>query len=336
MKSKIHEHQKTNSEEGSKNDLLFDFTVDKAAKTVFITREFDAELSLVWDAYTKPELLDQWWAPKPWSSKTKAMNFEVGGRRFYAMVSPEGQERWSIQKYTSISPKTNFKLLNAFADKDENPELTGSEWDLSFSDQNGTTKVSVTIYNESLERLEKMIEMGFKEGTAAQLNNLEMYLQAQFKLKRENKITTKARTSTYLNFPGNTEEAFNFYKVVFGTEFSGKGLQRFGDIPQDAAHPPVADNIKRMVLHVELPILGGHILMATDAPKEMGMSLTQGTNMHICLEPETKTETKKLFDALSKEGTIIMPLEDMFFGAYFGQCTDKFGINWMFNCIENN
>ncbi|MFN0033784.1 MAG: SRPBCC domain-containing protein [Saprospiraceae bacterium] len=156
-----------------KNDLLFDFTVDKTIKTVFITREFDADLSLVWDAYTKQEILDQWWAPKPWASKTKFMNFEVGGRRFYAMVSPEGQEHWSIQKYTSISPKTNFKMLNAFADKDENPELPGSEWDLSFSEQNGTTKVSITIYNESLARMEKMIEMGFKEGFTMTMKNLE-------------------------------------------------------------------------------------------------------------------------------------------------------------------
>ena len=155
------------------NNLLFDFTVDKASKTVFINKEFDADLSLVWDAYTKPELLDQWWAPKPWASKTKSMNFEVGGRRFYAMVSPEGQERWSIQKYTSISPKTNFKLLNAFADENENPELPGSEWDLSFSEQNGTTKVSFTIYNKSLARMEKMIEMGFKEGFTMTLKNLE-------------------------------------------------------------------------------------------------------------------------------------------------------------------
>jgi len=159
-----------------KNDLLFDFTVDKAAKTVFITREFDAPLSLVWDAYTKQELLDQWWAPKPFASKTKFMNFEVGGRRFYAMVSPEGQERWSVQKYTSITPKTNFKFFNAFADKDENPELPGSEWDLSFSEQNGKTKVSVTIYNESLARMEKMIEMGFKEGFTMTLNFLENLL----------------------------------------------------------------------------------------------------------------------------------------------------------------
>ncbi|MEO8516683.1 MAG: SRPBCC domain-containing protein [Flavobacterium sp.] len=158
------------------NNLLFDFTVDKKTQTVSITREFAADLSLVWDAYTKPEILDQWWAPKPWASKTKAMNFEVGGRRFYAMVSPEGQERWAVQKYTSITPKTNFKLFNTFADKDENLELPGSEWDLNFSEQNGNTKVSISIYNESLERLEKMIEMGFKEGSIMQMKNLDELL----------------------------------------------------------------------------------------------------------------------------------------------------------------
>jgi len=158
------------------NNLLFDFTVDKTKKTVFITREFDAELSLVWDAFTKQEILDQWWAPKPWASKTKFMNFEVGGRRFYAMVSPEGQERWAIQKYTSITPKTNFKFLNNFADKDENPELPGSDWDLKFNEENGTTIVRVTIYNESLARLEKMIEMGFKEGYTMQMKNLDELL----------------------------------------------------------------------------------------------------------------------------------------------------------------
>ncbi len=159
-----------------KTNLLFDFTVDKAAKTVFITREFDAGLSLVWDAFTKAELLDQWVAPKPWTSKTKYMNFEVGGKRFYAMVSPEGQERWAIQKYTSINPKTNFKLFNAFADKDENPELPGSDWNYTFSEKNGITKVSIIIYNESLARMEKMIEMGFTEGFKVSMNNLESLL----------------------------------------------------------------------------------------------------------------------------------------------------------------
>ena len=157
-------------------NLLFDFTVDKAAKKVFITREFDADLSLVWDAFTKAEILDQWVAPKPLIARTKFMDFRVGGRRFYAMVSPEGQERWAIQKYTSISPKTNFKLFNAFADKDENPELPGSDWDYTFSEQKGKTIVSIIIYNESLARLEKMIEMGFTEGLKMSMNNLENLL----------------------------------------------------------------------------------------------------------------------------------------------------------------
>ena len=164
-----------------KNNLLSDndrndFIVDKTTKTVFVNRQFEAELPLVWDAFTKQEILDQWWAPAPWQSKTKIMNFEVGGRRFYAMVSPEGQENWAIQKYTSISPKTNFKMLNAFADKDENPELPGSVWGLNFSEENGTTKVSIAIYNESLDRLEKMIEMGFREGFTMTLNYLEELL----------------------------------------------------------------------------------------------------------------------------------------------------------------
>jgi uncharacterized protein YndB with AHSA1/START domain len=159
-----------------KTELLFDFTVDKSTKTVFITREFDAELSLVWDAFTKAEILDQWVAPKPWSSKTKFMDFKVGGRRFYAMVSPEGLERWAVQRFTSITPKTNFKMVNAFADKDESPELPGSDWDYTFSEQNGKTKVNITIYNESLARLEKMIEMGFTEGFKMSMNNLENVL----------------------------------------------------------------------------------------------------------------------------------------------------------------
>jgi uncharacterized protein YndB with AHSA1/START domain len=157
------------------SNLLFDFTIDKSTKKVFIIREFDAELSFVWDAFTKKELLDQWLAPKPWTSKTKYQDFKVGGKRFYAMVSPEGQEHWVIQEYTSITPKTNFKMYNAFADKDENPELPGSEWDHTFSEQNGITKVSITIYNESLERLERLAD-GFTQGMKMSLSNLENLL----------------------------------------------------------------------------------------------------------------------------------------------------------------
>ena len=161
------------------NDLLFDFTVDKAAKTVYITREYDAELSLVWDAFTKAELLDQWWAPKPWASKTKFMNFTVGGRRFYAMVSQEGQEHWSIQDFTSISPTTNFKFTDAFADKNEviNTAFPSSNWDLNFSEQSGTTTVKITVTHKTLANLEQIIQMGFKEGFTMTLNELQLLLQ---------------------------------------------------------------------------------------------------------------------------------------------------------------
>jgi uncharacterized protein YndB with AHSA1/START domain len=157
------------------NDLLFDFTVNKAAKTVLITREFAAAQDLVWDAFTKQELLDQWSAPAPMRAKTKYMNFEVGGKRFYAMINPDGQERWSLQTYTSITPKTNYKMYNSFADEHENPQLPGSEWDYNFSEQNGTTTVRINIYNESFERMESLLE-GFTIGFKLTLVNLENLL----------------------------------------------------------------------------------------------------------------------------------------------------------------
>jgi len=174
MKSTIHEQQNNSIKDVHKNNLLFDFTVDKTTNSVFINREFDADLLMVWNAFTKQEILDQWWGPKPWVSKTKYMNFEVGGRRFYAMVGPEGQEHWSIQEFTAISPVINFKMVSAFADKAENinTEWPGSEWDLNFSEQNGTAKVSITIKHKDLADLEKIIELGFKEGFTMILNEL--------------------------------------------------------------------------------------------------------------------------------------------------------------------
>jgi uncharacterized protein YndB with AHSA1/START domain len=159
------------------NNLQFDFIVDKSTNTVLVEKAFAAELSLVWDAFTEQEMLDQWWAPKPYASKTISMDFKVGGRRFYAMVSAEGQElNYSVQTYTAITPKTNFKFVSVFADKDEHPFPPGSEWDLTFSEENGITKVRISIYNESLERMEKMIEMGFKEGFTQTLLALDTIL----------------------------------------------------------------------------------------------------------------------------------------------------------------
>lgn len=160
------------------NNLFFDFKVDKSANTVLITREFAAEHVLVWDAFTKQEILDQWWAPKPFESRTKVMEFKVGGRRFYAMVSPAGDEHWAIQQYTFINPRTEIKWLSSFADKDENinAEIPTSQWELTFSEQNGTTTVDIVIKHKTLADIEMHIKMGFKEGFTMTLNYLEELL----------------------------------------------------------------------------------------------------------------------------------------------------------------
>lgn len=142
-----------------------------------------------------------------------------------------------------------------------------------------------------------------------------------------------SQVSTYLNFSRNTEEAFNFYKSVFGGEFEGE-INRFMDIPPAEGMPQIAEADKKLVMHIALPILGGHLLMGTDAPESMGFNLVQGNNVHISLHPDTRKETERLFKALSEGGKVEMELQDTFWGAYYGNCKDKFGINWMLNCTE--
>jgi len=145
-----------------------------------VIREFAAELPLVWDAFTKQEILDQWWAPLPWKSKTKNMTFEVGGRRFYAMVSPEGEEHWAIQDFTSISPKDNFQFKDAFADKEENinEQMPSAKWNLDFAENTGITTVKISIKHEKLADIEMHIQMGFKEGFTMTLNELDNLLSS--------------------------------------------------------------------------------------------------------------------------------------------------------------
>jgi PhnB protein len=141
-----------------------------------------------------------------------------------------------------------------------------------------------------------------------------------------------ARTSTYLNFVNQTLEAFNFYKSVFGGEFTDPGPRFFKDIPPTEGMPPIPEADLGLVMHVELPITGGHLLMGTDAPESMGFKVVYGNSMHLSIEPDTRAEADRLFLELSNGGTVSMPMQEMFWGAYFGSFTDKFGINWMVNC----
>jgi PhnB protein len=143
-----------------------------------------------------------------------------------------------------------------------------------------------------------------------------------------------ARVNTYLNFSRNTEQAFEFYKSVFGGKFNDPGISRFADVPRPKELPLLAEDDKGLVMHVELSLPGGHVLMGTDAPESMGFKLVQGNNVHIDLELDTRAETKRLFDKLAAGGKVTMELQDMFWGDYYGSCTDKFGVQWMFNCRQ--
>ena len=140
-----------------------------------------------------------------------------------------------------------------------------------------------------------------------------------------------ASVSTYFNFPRCTEEAFVFYRSVFGGDFNGP-IHRFGEMPAAPGQPPLPDADRNLVMHIELPILGGHVLMGTDASESMGFTVTPGNQVHINLQPDTRSHTDSLFKGLAVGGTVDMPMADMFWGAYFGSLTDRYGVRWMFNC----
>lgn len=319
-----------------KSILQFDFIVNKENNTIDIHREFAADLDLVWSAWTDADILDQWWAPKPYQNKTKSMDCKSGGLWHYCMISPENEVHWCRFDYREVVPFQYYNGSDAFCDEEGtiNVNMPSNNWYNKFTTTGEHTVVHMLLTFDSLEDLDKIVEMGFKEGLSAGMENLDQYFEAKFKLRQQNKTNHKARVCTYLNFDGKTEEAFLFYKKVFKSEFIGKGIQRFGEIPEIVGHPPMLEEVKKMVLHVELPILGGHIMMGTDAPKEMGFTLSHGNNMHICLEPESREEANRLFDELSEGGNVTMPMADMFFGAYFGEFSDKYGINWMVNYQE--
>lgn len=314
-----------------KRTVLFDFQVDKVSKQILVDRSFAAPADLVWAAWTEAEILDRWWAPKPYQNQTQSMRFEEGGQWHYAMIGPEGEKHYCLFNYEKIDPQVMYSGHDSFCDEQAvpNKDFPSMHWTNSFEAKGDETIVHIRIQLKDLSDLEKILEMGFKEGFGMGLGNLDEYIAAQFYLRADKKPGNETRVTTYLNFPGNTEEAMTFYRSVFRSEFV-KGIQRFRDIPAGPDSPPVMPEIKDMVLHVELPIMQGkHILMATDAPKEMGFTLTSGNNMHINLEPETRTETERIFAELAEGGTITMPLQDMFFGAYYGSITDRYGINWM-------
>ena len=313
--------------------LLMDFTVDKSTNTILVKREFNAPKNLVWKAWTTSEILDEWWAPKPYKCTTKTMDFRNGGFWLYNMSGPEGDVHWCRADFSGIKEEEVFEAADAFCDSEGviNDIHPGSHWHNAFTNaEDDKTLVTIKITYRSLEDLEKIIEMGFKEGFTAGLENLDHYISTQFKLRKENKTSNNPSVATYLNFNGNTEEVFRFYQKVFGGEFTGKGIQRFEDFSFEG-QPPLDESNRKLIIHIELTITGGHKLMATDAPESMGFKINYGNNMHIHLEPDSKEEADRLFNELSEGGIVEMGMKDMFFGSYFGAFQDRYGINWMIN-----
>jgi PhnB protein len=139
-----------------------------------------------------------------------------------------------------------------------------------------------------------------------------------------------AKVGTYLNFKRNTEEAFTFYKSVFGGDFIG-GINRFSDVPPSPDMPPIDDKDKNLVMHVALELFGGHLLMGTDAPESMGFNLNVGNNVYISLDLDSRADADKYFKLLSAGGKVEQEMQDVFWGSYYGSCKDKYGIQWMFS-----
>jgi len=158
-----------------KNTLQFDFIVDKEKNTITVKREFAANRKLVWDCHTKSELLDKWFAPKPFTTKSKSMDFREGGHWIYAMVDPDGEEYWGRTEYVKINPIDGYKTLDAFANEkgEVNPDLPRATWDVTFHDQGKHTLVQTVVKYQTLEALDTVINMGMKEGLTSTLERLD-------------------------------------------------------------------------------------------------------------------------------------------------------------------
>ncbi|MDB5131994.1 MAG: hypothetical protein JWR02_1743 [Mucilaginibacter sp.] len=310
-----------------------------------IVRYFNAPKEVVFEAFANAEALAEWWGPAGMPLTVKSFDFTPGGK-FHYKLEGKGQIMWGIFKYVTITRPELVEFISSFSDEDGNICKSPFPMDfpleifneLTLTDSNGRTTLTLQGHpiNATPEQdaTYNSITADMEKGFGNTFDQLERYLQSRFQLQQELKTDNKARVCTYLNFNGNTDEAFNFYRSVFKTEFAGKGIQRFGDLPVAEGQPPMSDEFKKLILHIELPLLGGHVLKATDAPESMGFKLVTGNNMHICLEPESREEANRLFNELSVDGIIDMPMQDMFYGAYYGAFADKFGINWMVNYID--
>ncbi len=311
-----------------------------------IVRHFNAPKEVVFEAFANGEAMGEWWGPAGMSLTVKAFDFSPEGKFHYKMENGD-QTMWGLFKYVHINPYDLIEFISSFSDEQGNVCTSPFPMDfpleifnqITLTEANGRTTLTLqgapVDASAAQQATYNSIKDNMQEGFAGTFDKLENYISAKFALKNELRTDNKERVSTYLNFNGKTEEAFAFYKSVFRTEFSGKGIQRVGDFPQHEGQPPLSEDDKKLILFIQLPITAGHLLMGTDAPESMGFKVIPGNNMHIHLEPATREETKRLFDELSVDGVVEMTIQDAFWGAYYGNFTDRYGINWMLSFKEN-
>jgi len=300
---------------------------DTADREIVISRLLNAPIELVWEVWTNPAHIKNWWGPDGFSNTISKMQIQPEGEWNLTMHGPDGTDyrNESIFKEIIVHKKLVYEHKTG-------PKFTAT---IQFESKGNQTQLHWQMLFPTKEELIQTVKtFNAAEGLKQNVTKLEAYLQAKFARQQELKTSQKARVTTYLNFPGTTEVAFIFYKEVFQGTFLGDGFKRLGDIKGHEGMPTLSEEEKKLILHIELEIMGGHVLTATDAPESMGFKLIQGDNMHIHLEPESRAETQRLFIALSAGGKITMPLEDMFFDAYYGSLTDQYGINWMLTYRE--
>jgi uncharacterized glyoxalase superfamily protein PhnB/uncharacterized protein YndB with AHSA1/START domain len=305
-----------------------------------ISRVFNAPREQVWKAWTDPEFIKSWWGPKGFTSPVCIVNFRLGGDYLFCMRSSEGQNFWSRGTYLEVAKPEKLVMTDSFSDEHGNIVPAADygmqgDWPLelmvsvTFEDYDGKTRFVLRHHGLPEGEMVNMTETGWNES----LDKLDQVL-FQFQNENFNSSAGGSETATltvnpYLNFPGNTEEAFNFYKTVFGGEF--QMLTRFRDTPDGANFQP---DIQNKIMHIALPIGKGNVLMATDAIESLEHKHTAGNNFYLTLSATSRNEADSLFCKLSLDGKIEMAMNTTFWGSYVGMCKDKFDIQWMISFDE--
>ncbi|MHB1511565.1 MAG: SRPBCC domain-containing protein [Acidimicrobiales bacterium] len=312
-------------------------TKDPENLTLTLVAEFNATPEQVWTVWEDPRTLERWWGPPSWPATFTRHDFVVGGESRYHMTGPDGDTSSGYWQIQALDKPNRLDFTNGLAgpDGEPTPGMPPMSGHVTFEAIGTRTKMTVVSRFVDFAQMEMMLGMGMAEGMTEAIGQIDgIVVTASVRANDDTtggKRQPMPRVSTYLNFMGNTEEAFNFYKSVFGTEFLAP-ISRMSDMPPSPGQPALSEAEKGMVMHVELPILAGHVIMGTDMLESLGHKRRLGNSMTINLELEERAEAERLFKLLSEDGSDQFGLMEVPWGAYWGTCADRYGIRWMFNC----